>query len=669
MALALERAWRSLATKLCFRSPTRNAPGGHATPTAVADEETEEEDCESPVSTWRLSRSGSRSSTNVCAICLGGMRAGKAVFTAECCHKFHFHCISSNVEQGSHVCPICRAVWMEIPLQANAAHGTTKINPLGWPQQERRLISRVNRQYGTLPVFHESQPELGTGRTRPKDTAVGYVEIMVYTEVPAIQKSVTRETFDILIHLKATAATPASWPRAAIDLVAVLDLSGGMAGTKLVLFTRAISFVIQSLGPNNRLCVLTSQHSACRLFPFRKMTASGQQQSLQDIAGCLSTADGGSDIGEALRKAGRATEDRQERNPACGIILLSGSQDNHGGSWRHRDYCYSDSVLGSVRPGSGHHVRIHAFGLVVDHRPKVMAMRAVAEASGGTFSFIGDVGSITDEFARCIGDLRGVVARETCLSIRCVQQGVLLTSIRSGGCASTVDDERRCGSVDVGDLYAGEERDFLVTVHVPAVLGGQDDSALIMPSCTYRRPAATVTMDTELVQVESNPVVVRRPTHLVSSSSVTSLEVERERQRLYAVKDIAAARDAAEQGKFARAVSILEGRRRKVESRAMLWADARTLAFVAELREMEDRVATRRRYEETGRAYILAGLSAHSWQRGADSTDDLTCLTHSYQAPCMLDMSSRSQRLLPEAVEEMNHLPVPGIDSTYFAGP
>ncbi|KAJ0850696.1 putative chromatin regulator PHD family [Helianthus annuus] len=47
----------------------------------------------------------------MCAICLTAMKPtdGHAIFTAECSHAFHFHCIASNVKHGNRVCPICRA--------------------------------------------------------------------------------------------------------------------------------------------------------------------------------------------------------------------------------------------------------------------------------------------------------------------------------------------------------------------------------------------------------------------------------------------------------------------------------------------------------------------------------------------------------------------------------
>ena len=68
---------------------------------------------------------------------------------------------------------------------------------------------------------------------------------------------------------------------------------------------------------------------------------------------------------------------------------------------------------------------------------------------------------------------------------------------------------------------------------------------------------------------------------------------------------------------------------------------------MAELREMQERTLNPQLYEGSRHAYILSGLSSHSWQRATvlgDSTD-LTGLVHRYQTPSMVDMLNRSQGL------------------------
>ncbi|KAF2913927.1 E3 ubiquitin-protein ligase WAV3 [Oryza sativa Japonica Group] len=698
-----ERAKRALATRLCVRAPRVRAAAAEAEGEGEEGEGRGRSVAASPpahvASSRRLSRCGSRSSTKICAICLGGMCSGngQALFTAECSHKFHFHCISSSVRHGNTVCPICRAVWKELPFQgplpaAAAADasllGTARVNPhpLDDRHQHQRMavvrrLSRgdsVTRQW-QLPIFrtldggifdddeqldlHPAEDVVGTQDVDSivaDEMAPASVGITTYAAFPAMEESVMVEEFAVLIHLKAPSSPATVTSRAPIDLVTVLDVSWSMAGTKLALLKRAMSFVIQALGPGDRLSVVTFSSSARRLFPLRKMTESGRQRALQRVSSLV--ADGGTNIADALRKAARVMEDRRERNPVCSIVLLSDGRDTYtvpvprggGGGGDQPDYAVL--VPSSLLPGGGsaRHVQVHAFGFGADHDSP--AMHSIAEMSGGTFSFIDAAGSIQDAFAQCIGGLLSVVAQELRLSVECGDDGVLLTSVRSGGYASHVDGDGRGGFVDVGDLYADEERDFLVTVRVPAARGV---SALITPSCTYR---STATMET--VRVGGDTVTVPRTVDAPVGYDGMSPEVERELHRVQATEDMAAARAAAERGDFELAAAILDERRGVLESRAD--DDPQSVALAAELREMQDRVETRQRYEESGRAYMLAGLSSHSWQRATargDSTE-LTSVIHTYQTPFMVDMLQRSQTLQPEVVVAMSRsapLPAPSL--------
>jgi hypothetical protein len=458
------------------------------------------------------------------------------------------------------------------------------------------------------------------------------------------------ENFAILIHLKAppasvsTGGTPAP-----LDLVTVLDVSGSMAGTKLGLLKRAMRFLIQNLRPTDRLSVIAFSTSAWRLFPLRKMTEFGQDQSLQAINSLV--ANGGTNIAEGLRKAARVMQDRQARNPVSGIIFLSDGVDTHNlprAAGNRAPLDYEELVPPSILPGSGHHVPIHAFGFGADHDS--VAMNALSEMSRGTFSFIDDaVGSIQDAFAQCLGGLLSVVAKDAELSIQCAGEDVLMTSIMSGGYVSTVDDAGRGGCVSIEQLYADEEKDFVVTVRVPAAHG---DAELIRASCEYCDAVSgkDVQVVGDLVTVRRTPSPVREP---------ISLQVEREWHRVHVTEDMAAARAAAEAQDYERAAWILESRRLALESHALLSSDRRTQALVAELREMQERTLTAQRYNESGRAYMLSGLSSHSFQRATARADptELTGLVHSYQTPFMIDMVHRSQALLPEAVAALNRSP------------
>lgn len=633
----------------------------------------------------RLSKSASRSSKKTCAICLTSMKRGhgQAIFTAECSHSFHFHCITSNVKHGSQICPVCRAKWKEIPFEGpnlDPPPRRARINPVDWHQNNdlmtiiRRLPPpRLDSNRNIMALHQASEPGVfnddesldhqpvpaernSSNGNAADNNPVRTVEIKTYPEVSAAPRSKSYDNFTVLVHLKAAVANTGQNlqrnmsnsplnshnPRAPVDLVTVLDISGSMAGTKLALLKRAMGFVIQNLGSSDRLSVIAFSSTARRLFPLRRMTDAGRQHALQAVNSLV--ANGGTNIAEGLRKGAKVMEDRKERNPVSSIILLSDGQDTYtvNGSSGNQPQPNYQLLLPLSMHGSqntGFQIPVHSFGFGTDH--DASSMHTISEISGGTFSFIETESVIQDAFAQCIGGLLSVVVQELQVGVECVDPSLRLGSLKAGSYPSHMMGDARTGSIDVGDLYADEERDFLVSVKVPAELSGAKTS-LIKVRCVYKDP-----LTKEMATLESEEVRIERPE--TAGQEVVSIEVDRQRNRLQAAEAMVQARAAAEQGDLAGAVSILESCRKALSDTVSAKShDRLCVALDAELKEMQERMASRHVYEASGRAYILSGLSSHSWQRATargDSTDG-SSLVQAYQTPSMAEMLTRSQATL-----------------------
>ncbi|KAF7823378.1 E3 ubiquitin-protein ligase WAV3-like [Senna tora] len=632
----------------------------------------------------RLPRNGNKSPKGTCAICLTTVKPGQghAIFTAECSHSFHFHCITSNVKHGNHICPVCRAKWKEVPFKSPASassvsQGMSRINQptfareSDWTTVFRRLPSPpTDTGRLTSSLYHVPEPAIfndddaldqQTSVTHNKDalgdhSSIDAMEIRTYPEVSAVPKLTSHENFSVLIHLKAPQSgrknndrnntSSAQNSRAPIDLVTVLDVSGSMAGTKLALLKRAMGFVIQHLGPSDRLSVIAFSSTARRIFPLRRMTDTGRQEALQAVNSLVSN--GGTNIAEGLKKGAKVFDERQWKNPVCSIILLSDGQDtyvNNGSNRPHVGTDYQSLVPNSIHrnSGMGLQIPVHAFGFGVDH--DATSMHSISEVSGGTFSFIEAEDVIQDAFAQCIGGLLSVVVQELQVEIVCVHPHLQLSSVKAGSYRTSMMANARMASIQVGDLYAEEERDFLVTLNVPSDRSCDDEMSLVMVRGLYRDPITK-----EMVSLEEiNEVKIQRPLVIAAREVVVSIEVDRQRNRLRAAEAISEARIAAERGDLVAAVSILDKCHKALSETVSAQAgDRLCIALSAELKEMQERMANQRVYEQSGRAYVLSGLSSHSWQRATargDSTDS-TSLVQAYQTPSMVDMVTRSQTML-----------------------
>ncbi|KAL2328591.1 hypothetical protein Fmac_022018 [Flemingia macrophylla] len=628
----------------------------------------------------RLPKSGPKSPKGTCAICLYTMKPGQghAIFTAECSHSFHFHCITSNVKHGNQICPVCRAKWKEVPFQSpasNIPHDMARINQVsprdeGWTTVTRRLPSpqgEVGRQISSL--YHVSEPavyndddaldqqtSITPHKNEPNHNVVNTVEIKTYPEVSAVPKSAAHDAFAVLIHLKAPhsgtkpnvdgnsagSPPPVENSRASVDLVTVLDVSGSMAGTKLALLKRAMGFVIQNLGPSDRLSVIAFSSTARRIFPLRQMTDTGRQQALQAVNSLVSN--GGTNIAEGLRKGAKVFAERRWKNSVCSIILLSDGQDTYTVNSRPNiGTDYQSLVPNSIHRsnGMGMQIPVHAFGFGSDH--DATSMHSISEISGGTFSFIEAEDVIQDAFAQCIGGLLSVVVQELQVEVRCVHPHLELGSVKAGSYQTSLMANARLATINIGDLYAEEERDFLVTVNIP-VDKSSDEMSLLIVRGLYRDPISK-----EMVALEeASEVKIQRP-GVRNGELVVSIEVDRQRNRLRAAEAMAEARVAAERGDLSTAVSVLDTCHKALSETVSAQAgDRLCVALSAELKEMQERMANQHIYEQSGRAYVLSGLSSHSWQRATargDSTDS-TSLMQSYQTPSMVDMVTRSQTMV-----------------------
>ncbi|KAF8102329.1 hypothetical protein N665_0198s0042 [Sinapis alba] len=622
----------------------------------------------------RLPRSISISSSKkTCAICLTAMKAGQghAIFTAECSHSFHFHCITTNVQHGNQICPVCRAKWNEVPLQSPNAKSKPVVKPIVRPRNDAWMtipprrssqnqssprpdrLRPVSTIFNNEPaVFNDDEAlelqDHPAESSKPSGVSVK-LEVKTYPEISEVVRSVSFKDFSVLINLKAPpVSSSSSSSRAPVDLVTVLDVSGSMAGTKLALLKRAMGFVIQNLGPLDRLSVISFSSTARRNFPLRLMTETGKQEALQAVNSLVSN--GGTNIAEGLKKGAKVLVDRRFKNSVSSIVLLSDGQDTYtmtspnGSNTKGTDYK-------TLLPKEVNRIPVHAFGFGSDHDASLM--HSIAENSGGTFSFIESETVIQDAFAQCIGGLLSVMVQELCVKIECVDPLLRIGSVKAG----SYRFDSRTGSIAVGDLYAEEERNFLVNLDVPVVDGVLDTMSLLKVGCVYRDPVTKETVDMN----NFSEVKILRPVVMSERRPVVSVEVDRQKIRLRAAEAISEARVLAERGELTEAVSVLETCRgvlsETVSGRAR---DALCVSLCAELKETQERMASRQVYESSGRAYVLAGLSSHSWQRATARGDMSDTTTMSYSTQSMVDMVNLSQTMTfgcPKASSEANSNP------------
>ncbi|XP_075476021.1 E3 ubiquitin-protein ligase WAV3-like [Primulina tabacum] len=452
--------------------------------------------------------------------------------------------------------------------------------------------------------------------------------IKAVPERPAVAASESLSEFSVLVGLKAPSLSDDAQriQRAPIDLVAVLDVSGSMYGSKLSLMKSAVHFIIDNLGPSDRLSIVSFTSTAQMISPLCRMTDEGRENAKRAVDRLY--ADGGTNIVDARKMGVKVLEERSQQNPVSTIIFLSDGADTCNNSYlanvrgereylRLLPFSIFPQNRGTENSAQQATFPVHTFGFGTDHDPVVM--HAIADASGGTFSFIQSHVMLQDAFASCIGGLLSVVTQDLCLNLRSASHGVKIKSIPSGSYASETSNQGSRGTLKIGDLYADEEKEFLINLSVPTLpnADGDDDTegktSLLDITCSYRNMVSN-----EMVQIEVELVEIRRPKYVSPQDMGLNLEVERQRNRLLTLLTITEAQQMAETGNMVGAQAVLSKGRSELLATACAQAgDPLCMWLDAEMEETRKRMGTSQEYMQQGRAYALAGINSHAYQRAA----------------------------------------------------
>ncbi|KAJ4897171.1 Zinc finger (C3HC4-type RING finger) family protein [Raphanus sativus] len=477
-----------------------------------------------------------KSNNSRCGICLQRLNSGQinstATFTAECSHSFHLSCAAKLDEKR---CPFCSAAWNH-PPRSDPPSANFGSDP--WIRPEIREIKtgkslRVYNDdeplayspvslahFNSIPESDENDDDdqfpgfFSDSSTTPSlpgsiPPISGNLEVKFLPESAAVETGKRMETRVVTMKLKAsspssTTTEAARASRPSIDLVTVLDLNSGGADLRTV--KHALRLVISLLRETDRLSIVAfSSAGSKRLMPLRRMTDKGRRSArriVDALVGIETTGGGGMSVSDALKKAVKVVEDRRERNPSASILVLSDGQDQ----------AVTKAKLNSARaPFVVSTTRFSRLEIPV-HSVWIASQSALHHAP------------LRDAFTERIASLLYVVLHDVKLNLGLVS-GSPLAEISAVYSLTGRSDNFGSGSaVIVGDLFAEEEREYLVEFKVPTSSSGSHHvmsvrSSVVDPATLQPFPCPKekrfLIPRPQTVRFESSSIERLRSAHLV----------------------------------------------------------------------------------------------------------------------------------------------------------
>ncbi|XP_057306276.1 uncharacterized protein LOC130644615 isoform X1 [Hydractinia symbiolongicarpus] len=378
--------------------------------------------------------------------------------------------------------------------------------------------------------------------------------------------------------------------RAPIDIIAVIDKSGSMAGAKLDLVKRTLEFVLTQLNERDRFSVVTYDTNVYIDFGLRVMTADNKKDALHKIkniqSGSCTNLCGG------LLKGLCQIIDRpsDQKNEVASVLLFTDGLANSGitspagivaamkdpkrydgpssgaetriqqqqmqqaphRSWlniiKHkRNATTSNQTQAEVTAlpttstsSKEAQASVYTFGFGSDHDPEML--KEISDAGNGMYYFIEDIDQIAECFGHCLGGLLSTVAQGIQLEI-VTEDGVTVKDVHtSRPFENTVNKSVK---INMGDLQSEENRDIVLELTIESVHAPYDTTpqALLMSRVDY------FNVITNELESDVERLTVLRPVKTnVHDKTSSNVVVNKERSRVKMTKAIDLSRQAADIG-------------------------------------------------------------------------------------------------------------------------
>ncbi|OJJ44132.1 hypothetical protein ASPZODRAFT_135610 [Penicilliopsis zonata CBS 506.65] len=243
---------------------------------------------------------------------------------------------------------------------------------------------------------------------------------------------------------------PASTIHIPLDLVVVIPVSSSMQGLKITLLRDALRFLVQNLGPRDRMGLVTfgSSGGGVPLVGMTTKSWSGWGKILASIrpVGQKSLR---ADVVEGANVAMDLLMQRKSNNPISTILLISDSSTSD-----------PESVDFVVSRAEAAKVNIHSFGLGLTHKPDTMI--ELSTRTKGSYLYVKDWMMLRECVAGCLGALQSTSHQNVKLKLRLPEGSPAKFVKISGALHTTKRATGRDAEAALGDLRFGDKRDILV---------------------------------------------------------------------------------------------------------------------------------------------------------------------------------------------------------------
>eukprot|EP00307_Rebecca_sp_RCC1486_P002641 CAMPEP_0119412232 /NCGR_PEP_ID=MMETSP1335-20130426/4735_1 /TAXON_ID=259385 /ORGANISM="Chrysoculter rhomboideus, Strain RCC1486" /LENGTH=506 /DNA_ID=CAMNT_0007436953 /DNA_START=62 /DNA_END=1582 /DNA_ORIENTATION=+ len=406
--------------------------------------------------------------------------------------------------------------------------------------------------------------------------------------------------------------------RTPLELVAVADVSGSMSGEKMTLMKEALSFVVkQGLQAGDSFGLVTFASEVDVELKVTSMDVAGKKQAQRMIDGLhtkgQTNLSGGLLQGlDLLAGRSKAAGTGAARAVTRSVILFTDGMANVGITETGHVVAAAHQALPAIDGGCS----IFTFGFGSSHNEDML--RALSEVSpGGQYFFTKTAEEIPVAFADALGGLVSVVAQNVELRIAPGAPGVRVERLLGAdGYAHELAPDGSALLIKLGDLYAEDEKDLLVSLHIPAI-GDEDAHDEARPQLALSLRYFDVS-STAYATVDTTLALARPKEAPTTQEPNEALEVQR--HRVHTAEALDRASKMADAGELEAGRALLNQIKKEVACSPVAASKEHSKTceqLVLELETISEKYESRAAYESEGRFNSKMACQTHMVQRSA----------------------------------------------------
>lgn len=430
--------------------------------------------------------------------------------------------------------------------------------------------------------------------------------------------------------------------RRGMDIVCVLDNSGSMSGAKFQYLQHALRFIQSQLTSVDRLSLVTFNHSASCVHGLYRMTPERRAESEALVNSLI--AGGGTNIYAGMRSGADVLQQRAARNPITCMFLLTDGQDG--------SQLAEKKALAAQMKADG--TGLFVFGFGADHDS--VHLNAIANAAESSFIYVQDSDQVVDAFGGALGSQQGMAAKNIKLNLTAQAAGLLIDQVNAGNYATSIGAGRRSAQVTFANLFAGERRDVLVKMIVPALPSATAvpqyplfeltaDYTPVGGNSTAAAGSSAAPMELHSLEEENSWCTVARVEDAVCATAVPSsrdLDVDAQTRRLQITELLQRALDMGDRRNVDAARTLLSEALADLRAASVAHKAGHLVAMQLE-RDLEQGISSLRNAEEYanrgGRSMMTEAWSSNVQQR---CTYSKGATKNAYQSSASDQMQVRS---------------------------